>query len=145
MDVIQRVMLETMRLRPAASFLSRIVQTTFEFNGYRVAAGEKVYTVPVVSHYLPRFYPEPHRFDIDRYLPGREEHKQPGAYAPFGWGAHRCLGSAFAEVQLPLVLATLLHDNVLALDPPGYEMNIRQHLPFTKPAKSFKFKLVGRR
>ena len=77
-----------------------------------------------VPHYLPEYFPQPERFDIDRYLPERNEHRQPGAYAPFGLGPHRCLGNGFAEVQIAVTLATIMHNVELVLDPPDYELQI---------------------
>ena len=103
-----------------------------------------MFVATTVPHYLPEYFPDPHRFDIDRYLPERAEHKQRGAYAPFGLGTHRCLGSNFAETQIALTLATILRDVELKLDPPGYTLKI-DPLPSPSPDKNFKFKVVRRR
>ena len=75
-----------------------------------------------VTHDLPEHFPHPERFDIDRYLPGREEHKQPGVFTPFGVGVHHCAGRGFAETQLPLIVATLLHEAEMELVPATYEL-----------------------
>src|SRR5260221_2053373 len=48
------------------------------------------------------------QFDLDRFRPPRNEHRKPGAYAPFGLGDHTCLGAGIAEVQLMTTMATLL-------------------------------------
>ena len=63
-------------------------------------ANTKVIVGNTAAHHLPQYFPHPERFDIDRYLPGRAEHKQRGAFEPFGLGTHRCLGSNFAEAQV---------------------------------------------
>ena len=145
MDVTHRAAMETLRMYPTIPITQKKVVTSFDFGGYRIPAGGDVYVALTVPHHLPQCFPEPERFDIDRYLPGREEHKQPGAYAPFGLGMHRCLGSGFAEVQIALTLATLLHHGVFELDPPGYEMKLAQQLPLTYPHKSFRIRMVSRR
>ena len=62
-----------------------------------------------VSHFLPELFPSPYTFDIERYGEERREHKQLGAYVPFGVGTHVCLGAGAAEAQIVLMMATLLH------------------------------------
>ena len=145
MDVTHRAAMETLRMYPTVPITQRKVVTSFDLGGYRIPAGGDVHIALTVPHHLPQCFPEPERFDIDRYLPGREEHKQPGAYAPFGLGLHRCLGSGFAEVQIALTVATLLHNGVFELDPPSYEMKLARYLPLTYPHKSFRIRMVSRR
>ena len=144
MDVTHRTAMETMRMYPVAPLLFRTVTNSFEFGGYRIPAGEHVIIATTVPHYLPECFPEPERFDIDRYTPERAEHRRPEVYAPFGLGAHRCLGNGFAEVQIAVTMATLLHDAELALSPPGYTLKTTQ-VPLPSPSKSFKVRLVRRR
>ena len=122
MDVLHRTALETLRMYPAVPMLVRSVTNSFEFAGYRIEAGEAVFTATSVPHYLPECFPDPDRFDIERYTEARAEHRQPYAYAPFGLGPHRCLGNGFAEVQIAATMATLLHEVDLALDRPGYRL-----------------------
>ena len=82
---------------------------------------------------------------IDRYLPGREEHRQTGAYAPFGPGVHHCAGQGFAEAQLPLMVAALLHEAEMELVPPTYELKSERWILFPSfvPDKRLKFR-IGR-
>ncbi len=144
LDVTRRVAMETLRLFPVAAGLRRTVATSFDFGGHRLRAGEPVVVATAVTHYLPEYFPEPERFDIDRYLPERAEHRQAGLYVPFGVGAHRCLGADFAEGQIVLTLAALVHDTRIALDPPDYEMRTFPQ-PFNSPRKEFRFRLLERR
>ncbi len=144
MDVTHRAAMETMRMYPVAPLLIRTVTNSFEFAGYRIPAGENVMIATTVPHYLPDHFPEPDRFDIDRYTPERAEHRQPEVYAPFGLGAHRCLGSGFAEVQIAVTMATILHEAELELVPANYTLKTVM-IPFPSPNKSFKVRVVGRR
>ena len=144
LDATHRAAMETMRMYPVAPFLIRTVTNSFEFAGYRIPAGENVMIATTVPHYLPDHFPEPDRFDIDRYTPERAEHRQPEVYAPFGLGAHRCLGSGFAEVQIAVTMATILHEVELELVPSDYTLKIAQ-IPFPSPSKSFKVRVVPRR
>ena len=144
MDVTHRAALETMRMYPVAPLMFRTATNAFEFEGYRVPAGEHVVIATTVPHHLPECFPEPQRFDIDRYGPERAEHRRPEAYAPFGLGPHRCLGNGFAEVQIALTMATLLHEVDLALSPAGYVLKTTQ-VPLPSPNRSFKVRVVRRR
>ena len=144
MDATHRAAMETMRMYPVAPLLFRTVTNGFEFGGYRIPAGEHVIIATTVPHYLPECFPEPHRFDIDRYTPERAEHRRPEVYAPFGLGAHRCLGNGFAEVQIAVTMATLLHEVELALAPADYTLKTTQ-VPLPSPNKSFKVRVVHRR
>ena len=144
MDVIHRIAMETLRMYPALPAMIRTVGNGFEFEGIQFPPGEQLIFATTVTHYLRECFPNPYRFDIDRYLPDRAEHRQPTSYVPFGIGAHRCLGAGFAEVQIALTVATILHDTVLELDPQNYEIKMVQS-PFAGPNKRFRFKLVSRR
>ena len=144
MDVTHRIAMETLRMYPVAPAVPRTVTNAFEFAGYTIPVGDRVFVATTVPHYLPEYYPDPERFDIDRYLPDRAEHRQPGAFAPFSLGTHRCLGSNFAETQIALTLATILHDCDIQMDPPNYTLKITA-FPAPSPDKNFKFKVVRHR
>ena len=144
-DVLRRLMMETLRLYPPAFILGRAVTNRFDFGGYRIAPvhNEKKLLIALsVSHYLPEFYPDPYKFDIDRYLPERMEHAHPGAYAPFGLGAHACLGAALGQLQGPLIMATFLHG---ARWEAAYEKLEVRDRPATRPGKSFAIRIRERR
>ena len=143
LDVTRRVVLETLRMYPAIPGLPRTVANSFEFGGYTVPARANVIVGNTVPHSLPECFPEPERFDIERYTPERAEHQQPGAFAPFGLGTHRCLGSGFAEIQIALTLLTMVRDVELTLSPPGYELKV-DHLPAPHPGPSFKICVTPR-
>jgi cytochrome P450 len=60
------------------------------------------------THHLPELFPEPFRFDPDRFLPEREAALPRGAYVPFGAGSRMCLGKRFGEYELRALAAVLL-------------------------------------
>ncbi len=142
MDITHRVIQETLRMYPIAPALQRTVTQDFEFAGYQVKAGDTVIIATTVPHYLPELYPDPERFDIERYTETRKEHKQPGAFAPFGLGAHTCLGAGWAEVQIMMTILTIVHSVDLVMDPPDYQLKI-DPAPTPSPDKGFKIKLTG--
>lgn len=142
LDVTRRVVLETLRMYPVAPGLSRRVANSFDFGGHTVPAGADVIVGCTVTHHLPEFFPNPECFDIERYAPERAEHEQPGVFAPFGLGTHRCLGSRFAESQMAVTLLTIVREVEIALHPPGYELKVK-HAPTPHPSPSFQFHVRG--
>ena len=143
MDVLHRTALETMRMYPAVPMLARTVTNAFDLAGYRIEAGDAVLAATTVPHYLPECFPEPERFDIERYTEMRAEHRRPWAYAPFGLGPHRCLGSGFAEVQILVTMATVLREVELALHPSGYRLKTTE-IPLPRPHDSFRVRASPR-
>ncbi len=143
LDVIHRAAMETMRLHPLSPALTpRRVCNPFEFAGYQIPAGEEVllaYTMPLL---MPEYFPDPQRFDIDRYTPERAEHRQAGVYVPFGVGTHSCLGGRLAEALIALNMAIIFREAEFSLDPPDCKLKTRQKLTLQP---SFKFRVTGRR
>jgi len=144
LDVTQRVAMETLRMYPVIPALTRTVSNSFEFEGYRVPARSEILLGTTVGHHLPEYFPEPHRFDIERYSPGRAEHQQPGAFAPFGVGRHRCIGSSLSELQIVLTLATVVREADLELERPERPLKIKLS-PTAHPDASVRMRLVRRR
>jgi len=144
LDVTHRVALETLRMYPIAPAITRTVSNTFEFAGYTIPAGETVMVATTVPHHLPQYFPEPERFDIERYTPERREHRQPGVFVPFGVGPHVCLGAGFAEVAIAATMATIVSEVELALDPPDYVLKISP-VPTPSPDDRFRFRVARRR
>jgi cytochrome P450 len=111
MQYLDQILSEVERLHPAVGGGFRGVIKPFEFNGFQVPAGWTVsYSIPG-THELPSIYPEPKRFDPDRFSPGRQEHKQkPLTLIGFGGGPRICLGIAFAKLEMKIVVAQLLRN-----------------------------------
>ena len=74
-----------------------------EIGGYTIEAGAGIVISPYVCHRNPRFFADPERFLPERF----EESRPEFAYVPFGGGARRCIGDAFARMEGVLALATL--------------------------------------
>jgi cytochrome P450 len=132
MTALRGTMMETLRMYPVAYLAPRHVAKGFEFGGHRIEAGERLFVATAVPHFLAELYPDPQRFDIDRYREDRREHARPGAFAPFGTGVHSCLGARFAQSQMMITLATLLHTVGLEIDPPDYRLRVKS-TPVTQP------------
>jgi sterol 14-demethylase len=109
---------ETLRLHPPLIILMRKVMKDFHYEGFTVPAGRVVATSTAVSNRDPEHFPDPDRYAPERYLPGREEDKQSFAWIPFGAGRHRCVGAAFAMMQLKAIFSILLRRFEFELDQP---------------------------
>ena len=106
--ILENVVKEVLRLHPPLIFLIRKVMKDFHFKGYTVKAGKYVCASPRVSHRIAEIFPEPEKFDPDRYLEGRQEDAQPFSWIAFGGGKHKCTGNAFAMLQLKAIFSILL-------------------------------------
>lgn len=113
-----RVVRESLRICPPTSALfTRQAITEVEIGGYQLARGSLVTLSPYVTQRDPRWFPEPERFDPDRFGPGRADHIPEYAYLPFGGGPHVCIGNTFAMMEIALVTATLVQRFHLELTP----------------------------
>jgi cytochrome P450/CRP-like cAMP-binding protein len=120
MPVLRAAMREALRLYPIVAGIPRHVKQDFEFGGYTIRKGQKVYIAASVTHVLPEFFPNPYTFDADRFLPPREEHRHPRAYLPFGAGTHACLGASLATLYTMTTIVGLLREAEFQIDPPAY-------------------------
>lgn len=141
---LQGAVMEAMRLYPIAVAQMRTANKDFEFAGYSIHEGEMMYVATSVPHFMEEYYPEPRKFDIDRYQKPRSEHLKPGVYSPYGRGPHTCLGKSLAEVQLALTIGRLFHKLDLELETPDYVLKTKT-APTPGPAMSFKVRVVGKR
>jgi cytochrome P450 len=117
LDLTGRVVLETLRLYPPAWAVGRETIEEVDFGGVRLPKGEQVWSAPWVMHRDPRFWPEPTRFDPDRWakdvggLRASESEMQKRlprcVYYPFGAGPRLCIGMQFAQMEAVLALAVL--------------------------------------
>ena len=144
LDVTRRVAMEVMRLYPITPVLPRTAANSFHFEGHVVTAGETVLVAHTVPHLMPEYFPDPHRFDIERYNPVRNEHGRPGVYAPFGVGAHQCLGRSLAKALIAVNMACLLRDADITLHPVNYRLKTVAQ-PSIRPHRSFRFRVAARR
>jgi cytochrome P450 len=96
---------ETLRVRPVVPFVGRQLREAAELGGYRLPAGTAVMPAIYLTHTSPDLYPEPYAFRPERFLDGGPETY---SWIPFGGGTRRCIGGAFAQFEMRVVLATVL-------------------------------------
>ena len=113
---------ETLRLHPPLILLMRKVAQPFAYKDWTVPVGKNVGVSIAVSNRDPSVFRDPDRFDPTRYEPGRAEDQHIFAWVPFGAGRHRCVGAAFAMMQVKAIFSILLrrYDFELAQPPETY-------------------------
>lgn len=108
---------ESLRTRPVIPMVGRRLHAPFEVGGFQIPPGWVVAPSIYLTQQSPRLYSEPEKFSPERFLDKRPD---PYTWFPFGGGIRRCLGMAFALVEMKIVLGTVLSeiDLTLAERPP---------------------------
>ena len=142
MSVTVRFLMECLRMYPIVPMAMRDVMNSCVVEGYELPVGSRIYIAQTASHYMEDVFPEPYTFDIDRYLPPRNEQRSPG-YAPYGLGTHRCLGSRWMDLQLAINVLMIAHYFRLEVSPANYALRFSP-LPSLKPSGNLKFLVAER-
>lgn len=122
LETLDLVMNESLRMVTPLPFNMRQAVRDTDLLGYHVPAGTNVVTWPGMNHRLPELWTEPDTFDPNRFAEPRAEHKRHRyAFAPFGGGAHKCIGMVFGQLEIKTVLHRLLRRYRLELAGPGYQ------------------------
>jgi cytochrome P450 len=107
LEYTERVLLESMRLYPPAWGIGRQALKECRLFNYLVPKGGICTLSPYVMHRTPRYWPDPERFDPDRFLPEARAARSKFTYFPFGGGPRVCIGERFAMLEATLILATV--------------------------------------
>jgi cytochrome P450 len=104
-EYLDAVITETLRLRPVISLVARRLKEPVQIGEWSLPAGITVTPSIYLVHRRPEIYPDPESFIPERFL-----ERPPGTYTwiPFGGGVRRCLGGAFAQFEMAVVLSELV-------------------------------------
>ena len=141
LDVTHRLFLESERMYPVIPWQLRTVMNGCVIDGFEIPPGTRLLICQTAPHYLKDLYKDPLTFDIDRYLPGREEHLAHGAYAPYGLGTHHCLGHRWVELQMAVNLLLIAYHAKLEMVPANYTLGINP-FPTSAPDRKLKFRVA---
>ena len=142
-EVTRRFLMECLRMYPIVPMSMRDVMNSFVLEGCELPVGSRVHIAQTAPHYMEDVFPDPFSFDIDRYLPPRDEHRGPG-YAPYGLGTHRCLGSRWMDLQLAVNVLMIAYYFTLEVSPADWKLKFSP-LPSMKPSEKLKFRVVEQR
>ncbi len=111
------VLSESMRLYPPAWAMGREVLEDVRIGPYALPKGTMIFFSQYIVHRDTRWFPEPERFDPERFRAEAKAGRPRFAYFPFGGGGRQCIGESFAWMEATLVLATLAQRWRLELEP----------------------------
>ena len=141
MTDIELVFKESLRLYQPLPTIARRAMVDVEIHGKNIPAGTPVAVFPIQVHRSPEWWTAPETFDPERFSPERAENRRHAyAWAPFGGGAHMCMGLHFAEMQVKAVLLPLLRSWQWSV-PPGYAPDYA-YAPIAKPRDGLPIQLT---
>jgi cytochrome P450 family 135 len=119
---------ESLRLRPVVPLAGRRLTSDLQVNGWTLPAGTDVTPAIWLTHTRPDLYPEPYAFRPERFL---EDRPTTYGWVPFGGGVRRCLGAAFAEFEMRVVLTEMLRRRTLQSETGRAEHLTRRNVTFS--------------
>ncbi|CAO3627588.1 unnamed protein product [Cunninghamella blakesleeana] len=133
---MHQVLKETLRLHSPVRALSKYCkQDCIVPGGYKIPGGTGVSIQVYAMHHNPKVYPDPERFDPDRFSPEEEQKRSRFAWLPFSTGPRSCIGMAFALQEAKTVLSMFLHKYEFRHDGSVVEFDV--HTSTTKPHNLF--------
>jgi cytochrome P450 family 135 len=125
---LRAVIAESLRLRPVVPLAGRRLASDLNADGLSLPAGTDVTPAIWLTHTRPDLYPEPYAFRPERFL---EDSPTTYGWIPFGGGIRRCLGAAFAEMEMRVVLETVLRRRALSPASGRAERLTRRNVTFS--------------
>ena len=110
---LKQVVQESMRVYPPVWGIARRSTEESEFGGFRIPADSYIAITSYVLHRHPEFWPDPERFDPDRFAPQNGQSRHSYAYLPFAAGPRACIGASMAMLETQLILARLIQQFTL--------------------------------
>ncbi|XP_049937612.1 cytochrome P450 4C1-like [Schistocerca serialis cubense] len=108
MKYLEMVIKESLRLYPSVPFIARKATQDVEIGGYNIPEGTMLTMNIIHTHRDPDHWPDPERFDPDRFLPENIQKRHPFAFVPFSGGPRNCIGQKFAILEEKTVLSYIL-------------------------------------
>ena len=119
---------EGLRLHPPISMTARITTKDENIGGYIFPAGTQVNMSSFVLQRLSQVWPEPEKFDPDRFSPEAKSQIPPSVFCPFSLGPRTCIGQTFSQFEARVVMARLLQEFELTLLPGQIEIKHEQKI-----------------
>jgi cytochrome P450 len=142
LEYTQRVFAESMRLYPPAWAIGRQAIEDCKIGDYVIPAGSSILMSQYLMHHDPRYFPEPERFDPERWNPQERAKRPRFSYFPFGGGVRSCIGETFAWMEGILVIATIARRWKMQVMP-EYPI-VLQPLVTLRPKYGIQMKLIDR-
>nr|CAI5840714.1 unnamed protein product [Callosobruchus analis] len=108
MKYLEQVIKESLRLIPSVPILSRVLTEDVKLDGEILGRGTNVFISPFITHRLPHYFPDPLKFDPDRFSQENMERMHPYSFIPFSIGPRNCIGYKFALLEIKTILSVFL-------------------------------------
>lgn len=132
MPLAEAALKEALRLHPSVMIMQRRSIGACELDGHAIPANTLLFLAPQHSHRMAEYWDRPEHFEVDRWLPPRQEQKRHGfSFVGFGGGAHKCIGMHFAQMQSKLFLHQFLRRYRFRLA--AHASSKMQTVPLPKP------------
>lgn len=116
-SLLDRVLFESLRLRPPAWAIGRRATSDLDVGGYAIPGGSVLVCSPWLLHHDERWWPEPERFDPGRWATGAGASRPRHAFLPFGGGPRMCIGEGFALTEARIVIRAVARRWSLVREP----------------------------
>nr|AUB85739.1 CYP4V29 [Penaeus japonicus] len=117
-------MKESLRIFPSVPSIIREIKEEIQIKNYRIPAGTSIAIHVYRLHRDPEHFPDPDAFDPDRFLPENCNKRHPYAYVPFSAGPRNCIGQKFAQMEMKVVLSSILRNFRVESDIPWKDMRV---------------------
>nr|CAD7411474.1 unnamed protein product [Timema cristinae] len=124
MKYLEQCIKETLRLYPSIPVLGRKLSEDVVMGKHTLPAGCNVLIAPYATHRIPDLYPDPEKFDPDRFLPEKIQERHPYAYIAFSSGPRNCIGYKFAILELKTLASALVREYDMTVVPGKEDINI---------------------
>lgn len=99
---------EALRLYPSVPLIARKLGEEVRLGNHTLPAGSNIFICPYATHRLAHIYPDPEKFQPERFSPENSEHRHPYAFIPFSAGPRYCIGNRFAIMEIKTIVSRLL-------------------------------------
>ncbi|XP_051172445.1 uncharacterized protein LOC127288825 [Leptopilina boulardi] len=110
LQYLERCIKESLRIYPSVPSIARVIHEDLKLKNGLVPAGSNIFLYIFDLHRDPNFWPNPNKFDPDRFLPENSVNRHPFSYVPFSGGSRNCIGQKFAMLEMKVVVAQLLYN-----------------------------------
>jgi len=127
LDYVSNVIKESLRLWNPVNGIMRITNTPMTLCDYQIPVGTTVFISFFSIHHDPNIWPDPYKFDPDRFTQENSATRHPYAWLPFSAGPRSCIGNKFSLLEMKLTIAMMLQKYQILPDP-SYKLTIDRNI-----------------
>ncbi|KAJ3656972.1 hypothetical protein Zmor_016009 [Zophobas morio] len=133
LDYLESVVKEILRLVPTIPFIMRYADEDIKCDPYVFPAGSNLIVPLVLLHRDPEVWPDPEKFDPDRFLHDEVGKRHRCSYIPFSFGARNCIGLKFGMMVVKVTVATILRNFEVQTVETLYLIILLRNKPIRRP------------